>query len=315
MRKRMLSTLMLALAACILLLAGCGGKGATADGDAHGDSAAEAAYRDVIGQENISVEDALAKLEDLQFPDGEQSTFVQMLADLQRCSGQFVQVSEDTGNRYNATVSFYLASGQPRCSVSYDGYMGEIADGDVTESGAEGFRFETETTGDLYGNEQDFNIYFGESELRITWAEVCDYTLTRGDGSADSVQTAKTPYEESESFKAIQETVDSTYKDSKHAMVYDEESRTLTVYVQAPDASVTALRSSNAEIQDAWAKVVDAQTKLGSSLYPVAKVGGHVSTFDIIWVFRLDSGNQYTEDDYVLHIRNGELKYDYAADS
>ena len=298
--------LLAAVLSVLVLLSGCGGQSS---------AAAEKAYNDVISAEKITLEDALDLLKDQTFADTEQKDFVQMLEDLNRCSGGFVQTSEVNEDRYGATVEFYLVSGEVKCTVTYDNYMGEIDEGDVVKSSAKGYLFESEPKGDLFGREQEFHIWFGADALRISWADgTCDYTLSRGDGSAEGVKTAKTPFEETKAYKTIQETVENTYSDTPHSMVYDADTSTLTIYVQAPDGSSTGLRTNNEEVVSAWEGLVDKQVSLAEKMYTIAKVGGEVSTLDVIWVFRLDSGNQYTQDDYVLWVRNDELKYDYAMD-
>ena len=191
--------------------------------------------------------------------------------------------------------------------------MGELSDGDVTPAEDGEYLFEGALKGQLFEREHDFRILFGESQMRITWAENCDYTLTRDDG--DSAQTAKSSFEDSQAYLSIQEAVDKQYGELEHVMVYDESARSLTVYVEAPDTASYALKSNDAEIAEAWSGVVETQTTLCKNLYAVAKTSGDVSDFTILWVFRLDSGNQYDDSDYVLRIQNGELMYNYATDS
>lgn len=305
MKKRVqIPLLLVLLLACAALLLGCGSQ--SADGGE--------AYQKVISEEKITVEDALAQLKDLTFSDPEQAAFVQMLEDLQTCSGGFVQTSEDNGDRYGAEVAFYLVSGVVKCSVTYDNYMGEIADGDVKGSSAKGFLFEAEPTGTLFSREQDFHIWFGAEKLRISWAEgACDYTLDRGDGSVEGVKTAKEPFEESHAFQTILETVENSYADNEHQLVYDADTMAVTLYVEAAQNTEIGLRTKNEALIEAWEKAVETQRKFNETGYQILKVGG-AREFNIIWVFRLDSGNQYTQKDYALWIQNGEVKYDYAMD-
>lgn len=306
MRKKRLMAALLLLSG-LLFLSGCGSQSG---------ASAEKAYNDVVSAEKITLEDALGLLKDQTLTNAEQKNFVQMLENLNRCSGGFVQTSEDSKDRYGATVAFYLTLGSVRCTVTYDNYMGDIDDGDVVKSSEKGYLFESEPKGDLFGREQDFHIWFGADALRISWADgTCDYILSRGDGSAEGVKTEKTPFEESKAYKTIQETVENTYADTPHSMVYDADTSNLTIYVQAPNGASAGLQTNNEEVISAWEGLVDTQESLAEKLYTIAKVGGEVSTLDVIWVFRIDSGNQYTQDDYVLWVHNGEVKYDYAKES
>ena len=113
--------------------------------------------------------------------------------------------------------------------------MGEISDGIVSESQMDGYSFEAFPKGNFYGREQDFKIYFANEKLYISWADTCEYTLTRGDGSADSVQEHRGNIEESGLLDSVISVVDSNYADFEHSVFYDEDNRSLYIYIQGMD--------------------------------------------------------------------------------
>ena len=304
MKKRHVS-LLLASLFLILLLVGCG------DAGTNDTSASTESFNEVMTAERIDVQDAYDLLKDCDFDDPEADALVQQLKELIQCSGGFVQVSEDTGDRYSAEVSFYLASGNIKCSIDYSGYMGEISDGDVIETQETGYRFESSPEGDLFGRKQDFKIYFGNEQLHITWADICDYVLTRGDGSVESVQDYKTPFDETEAFKTIVDLMDTSFPNTPHEVVYDKNGSALNLYFQAPDKSRAGLVSQNNEIMDAWQGVSDSMCNLSDQILTVTKVGGNAYYVNIYWVDKLKKG-EYTQEDQLLWIQNGVEKYNAA---
>ncbi|MBP3872698.1 MAG: hypothetical protein J6E32_03185, partial [Lachnospiraceae bacterium] len=256
---------MMAAAICITTLSGCAGSekggGESADSPAVTETAdtsnAESAsneseapdrsaadgsalFEEIMSSERMPADEAYEQLKDVSTADAKQAEFIRKLKDLKDCSGKFANTTE-SGNRYSADVAFYLSAGKIYCTVTYTGYRGEIKDGEVTDSEEDGYLFESEPKGDLYGNEQDFHLYFARDKLHITWAETCDYLLDRGDGSAESVEDYKVPFDESATYKKIEEILDENYESLEHDMAYDAKNRELNVYFQAPDNLRAAL--------------------------------------------------------------------------
>ena len=301
----------------IFILGGCGGIMNRDTSELPVGTAATASddiYREAMTAEKIDVREAYDLLKDLDFDDPEKEAFVQQLKDLLQCSGGFVQVSEDTGNRYGAEVSFYLASGVVRCAVDYSGYMGEIIDGDVVETKEAGYRFETSTKGDLFGNDQDFKIYFGNDQLHITWAENCDYVLTRGDGSVESVQDYTPPFDETAAYESILEVIDNYFSDFEHKVEYDKNGLALNIYVQGMDGLRNVLAKQDKDVTDAWQGVSESMCTLSDQLLTITKVGGDAYYVNIYWVDKLRD-NGYIQDDMLLWVQNGVEKYNVAKKS
>ena len=273
-----------------------------------GDS--EVTYSSVMASDYISVEDAYEQIKDNTTTDPSQLEFIRNLKDLKDCSGKFANATE-RGNVYSANVSFYLSGGKIFSSVTYSGYMGEIGDGVVRDSEEENYLFESNPKGDLFGNEQDFHLYFGKDQLHITWGDNCDYILDRGDGSADSVEDYRVPFEESDTFKRIESLLDENFPENAHDLVYSKEKSELNVYFQAPDNLRTALNTRDSKLLDSWNRLVDFMRTFSESLLAVVQIGGKAENVNIYWVDSLHNDYAYSENEYLASIHNGTVKYNY----
>lgn len=242
---------------CMAMVMGCGRS--------EGDSETDKLYEEVCAAENMPVQEAYEKLGNCTSANAEQTAFIQKLKDLMDCSGKFAYASE-RGDVYSADVSFYLSSGDVYGSVSYSGYMGEIKDGLVSDTTEAGYLFESDPKGDLYGNEQDFHLYFGKEQLHIMWAESCDYILDRGDGSAESVEDYKVPFDQTDTYKKLEELLNQHFSEFRHDLVYDEEKRELNIYVEAPENLRSAMNTRDSSLLDSWQKLVESMTTLSDTL-------------------------------------------------
>ena len=279
-----------------------------------------ASYEAVISAEYMPVEEAYESLKDSVPADPndasepELQAFVQKLKDLMDCSGKFANKTE-SGNRYSADVSFYLSFGKIFSTVSYSGYRGEIKDGEVVDTTEDGYLFTSEPKGDLYGREQDFHLYFGKEYLHIMWADTCDYVLDRGDGSAESVEDYKVPFDQTETFEKIVELVDDNFPNTEHRVVYDARNRELNLYFQAPDGLRAALATKNSDLMESWKGIVETMQTFSETLLTVVQIGGKAYHVNIFWVDQLNSGNEYTDSDYIVWVRDGTVKFNYADES
>ena len=288
---------------CMAMVMGCGRS--------EGDSETDKLYEEVCAAENMPVQEAYEKLGNCTSANAEQTAFIQKLKDLMDCSGKFAYASE-RGDVYSADVSFYLSSGDVYGSVSYSGYMGEIKDGLVSDTTEAGYLFESDPKGDLCGNEQDFHLYFGKEQLHIMWAESCDYILDRGDGSAESVEDYKVPFDQTDTYKKLEELLDQHFSEFGHDLVYDEEKRELNIYVEAPENLRSAMNTRDSSLLDSWQKLVESMTTLSDTLLKVVEIGGRAFYVNIYWVDSLNDEHEYTESDYLVWIQNGVVKYDYS---
>lgn len=299
--KRALVTAALVL--CLPIMTGCGSSDKTVKDNN--------LISEIKASEHTSVDDAYEQLKDSASTDSEQAEFIQQLKDLKECSGKFANKTE-RGNVYSAEVTFYLSRGKIYSTVVYSGYMGEIGDGEVSDSTEKGYLFESEPKGNLYGNEQDFHPLFGKDKLRIAWGESCDYTLDRGDGTPESVENYEVPFDESDTFKKIETLLDENFADYEHELIYNKSKSELNVYFQAPDNLREALNTNNSKLNDSWQKLVDSMKSFSELLLSVTKIGGKAENVNIYWVDSWNNSQSYDESDYILWIHNGTVKYNYA---
>ena len=274
-------------------------------------------------EEHVDLDDACALFEKKDSLSTEESIFYSKLCLLRNCSGRFVQQSEDSGNRYTADVAFYLSNGDIYCSVAYTGYMGEIADGKVRDSTQGDYYFEAFPKGNLYGREQDFKISFGNEKLYISWADTCEYTLTRGDGSTENAQERQETFEETGVLDVIKDLIDQEFPNNEHNVVYEKEESAISISIQF-DGLRNVLVSNDSEKIAVWNNMVDSLCEWSKQLYDAAKIPTYIKD-GIYWPYVLDvhifvvdkiktSGN-YFENEMLLWVDNGLVKYNVISDN
>ena len=284
------------------------------------DSSRKDIFTLIIEAEHIELDDAYNQLNGIEYLSEDENALFQKLSLLKNCSGRFVQESENTGNRYTADVAFYLADGEIYCTIDYTGYMGEISDGLVSESQQDGYSFESFPKGDLYGKEQDFKILFSNENLYISWGKVCEYTLTRGDGSAENAQERHETFEETGVMSAITDTVDNALGDHPHSVIYDKDSSSIIISVQI-DGLLNAFPSNDPEFLSRWQSLVDLMVSLDEQIYNAAIIPQYyenglwlpyVYDVHLYIVDKLNTNGEYREDEMLLWVDNGIVKYNIA---
>lgn len=296
---------------------------ATSSSETGTDELAADILAQLLKEEHIDLTDACMQFEKTDSLSEEESAFYQNLCLLKNCSGRFVQKSEDSGNRYTADVAFYLSNGDIYCSVAYTGYMGEIADGKVRDGVQEDYYFEAYPKGDLYGREQDFKIYFGNEKLYISWADTCEYTLTRGDGSTENAQERQESFEETGVLDTIIELIDQGFPNNEHNVVYDKDNSALSISVQF-DGLRSGLSSNDSEKRSAWDNLVDSLCEWSEKIYGAAKIPTYEKdgvfwpyVFDvhIFVVDKIKTSGDYSENEMLLWVDNGLVKYNIISDN
>lgn len=271
-------------------------------------------FAQIVKSERIDLDEAYNLLNSIDTLGEDEASLYKTLSELKNCSGRFVELSEETGDRYTADVAFYLAYGEIYCSIDYTGYMGKISDGLVSKSQQNGYSFEAFPKGDLYGKEQDFKIYFGNEKLYIAWADICEYTLTRGNGSADSVQEHRGDLEETGILDSIISVVDSSFADFEHSVVYDKKNRALYIYIQGTDNLRDFLATTNnPDAIELWQVVTDNSVRLSKEMYDV--LHSYVDSVYVCWVDTLKASNTYSQSEVLLQTENGTIKYNVIADN
>ena len=273
-------------------------------------------YNRIVGEDHIDIDTAYEELSGLEFSDADAEAFVQKIADLKKCEGRFIQESESTGNRYTADVSFYLHDGDVYFAMPYSGYSGTITDGLVEKSSDSDYLYESATTGEVYGQEQQFSIHFSEERLHVEWADTCDYVLVRGDGSVEHEQDYRKPFDETDTYQAIVSLVDKLYASTEHQLYYDADSKELNLYMKAPDSTrkyITA-EGYKDKIRDSWQALSDSLIELGGKLYTVLHAGNGGEHVNIYMVDAIKDAHAYTSEDYLLWIDNDTVKYDILRD-
>ena len=343
MNKRNITALLL----CFLLLSGCGAAGETAGSAAPGTSeldsvsaeisaASEEAsatdpeqlaarmeekakntYNEIMASDYIETETAYLQLSTLDTSDEDILELTDTLSELNRCGGRFIYYSEDTDTNYTADVVFYLKKGQIYCNIDYTGYMGTLGDGKVAPTEKKDYLFESFPEGQFAGKTQDFQIHFGENQLHIAWADTCEYTLTRGSGSAAELDNPEKPFEQTSLYETLDSALSETFDECDHAIWYDESKDCVNIAIEAPGengALRDLLTSKKQSGLDAWNELIDPMTSLAETLGTIVSVGTGPRHTDLYMVDRLHDDNEYSKNEYLLWIQDGKVTYNYAED-
>lgn len=274
-------------------------------------------YKNILSQEYIAVESAYQQLSEsnlLADDAKEASAFADYLSEYINCEGIFVQESEDTGDRYTAEVLFYLKNGEVYCSIDYTGYMGEIADGIVEESDDNDYLYASFPKGDLFGHEQDFQIHFSPELLHVEWADVCEYVLTRGNGDVDYAQDYTAPFVETEVYQDLLDLIDDILEGWAHETVFNAENKTMYIYFSVGQELRNSIVLADEEFIYNWQEVVDGLTDLGGQIYSLLQIGDIGDEVVICCVDALNANNNYTDDEYLLRIKNDSVQYNIVND-
>ena len=245
----------------------------------------------ISAQENITIDDAIGILSQKELLEGNAEDCLIRLNKIKNCSGKFVYQSQSSANRYIADVSFYLSYGTIYCSIDYTGYMGDIKDGMVSETTKDSFWFESFPKGDYYGREHAFTIYFGNEQLLISWGSGDGHLLTRGDGSAESVQEYRENLIDSGMLDNITEVIDTYYKDLEHRVVYDEQNSVLLIYIEGLDNLRLYLSTNNQELRESWKTIADGTASLSGTIFEAVTVVNYAKHVRIYWVDDLNSAD------------------------
>ena len=132
------------------------------------------------------------------------------------------------------------------------------------------------------------------------------------DGSAESVEDYKVPFDESATYKKIEEILDENYESLEHDMAYDAKNRELNVYFQAPDNLRAALMTQDADLLGSWNNFIESMQKLDEAILQVAEVGGDADAVNVYLVDQLEFEG-YTHSEAVYAADNCGADWDQQA--
>ena len=270
-------------------------------------------------EEQIAIEDAYRELASSSSKTAEDSEMQAKLHDLLLCSGSYIQEKKyETSKTYTADLSFFLQDEDIVCDIAYTGFLGEIEDGTVISSENEEYLFEVDTTGyltfDAITHERPlaFTILIAKEKIHIEWGDVCEYTLYRGDGSAEALDDALPPFEESEAYTKVADALEGLFADYQYELDYNKKTKTLTMYMeQLRDGMRTLLLVYPDQLRDEYVKFFSQIDDIGSRVYSIIRVAEYPDvSFRYVMVEKLNDENIYPESSIIYESINGETKFD-----
>ncbi len=281
-----------------------------------------AIYERIQECEYVSLADAYEQIGAIESTNPEVQEFQMLLSNLRVCVGTFVQLpSEDSsGKIYTADVSFYFEKGTPYCSIQYTGYAGKLGDAAVQVSEGEGYLFESFPEGEFFSNIQEFSIKFAPDQLHIQWADgLCEYLLVRGTEEQLASANKEPSFIETSSYATLIQTIDKTFSGMDHYCHYEEENKTLTVYIECGPGYKNTLINHAASLQDQWQDVLNSVLSFSEDVDSALTFATRKSLadysqaqFTIIFVEKLNQ--KYDEDTYLAVITDGIITYNVIAE-
>lgn len=272
-------------------------------------------YTSIMEAEYLDAEDAYEQIQGIESDDSRVQGLIEDTTWLHQCSGRFLQESEYGDKNYTADVVFYLKNGKIYCTIDYTGYIGTLEDAEVTPSERNGFHFEAFPDGKLFSVTHDFQVCFGEEQLYITWADTCEYTLTRGDGSAAVLDNPEKPFEETQLYEILMETIEQSFQDEDYAIWYDENENCVNIAIEVIGEAGklrNLITTRNERGLELWSELVEEIEKFAGGLATIVSVGDEPRHTVLYIVDRIHSDNEYSENEYLLRVRDGKTVYNYA---
>lgn len=272
-------------------------------------------------KEHLTITDAMKIVGETEKEEALKTEITNVLENMEKCQSVYIQEKGESDSTYTASFEFYVEYGTPRCSTEYTGFIGNIGDSAVNYStDDEEYLFKLNPKGFLASSELDFEIWIGNESAHIMWGDSCDYELSKTDKSLDQIaaedEEAKVPFSESESYATIMETCETIFGDREYSASYDEDSRTLFIYLIPKSESRQWFLDNAAQLEGIWDPLLESLTDITDKLAQIVTVGIRDEIYDIseahctvTLVTELMKNSSYTNDKVLAVITDGEIKY------
>jgi len=298
--------------------------GAGNETDANGADETDTWYPDFT-EEKMYLPEAIARIEEMESQDEEVQEFVALLRQMIPCQGTYFETSSsDSGDRvYTAEVEIFLKYGVPTCIIDYEGYVGFLEEAQVKASTAEGYTLETWPIGKMAGYGQEFYIAFDEEHMHIVWAEGgIEKDLKKSSGAAEELEDNMKPFAQTELYQTLVDKIDEAMGNMEHSIAYDEDTRTLSVYiVMNKNGRQKALNNASA-IKENWDAVLDSLKPMSEELATALTMATRDGLYDfmdahciLMVVDELNDRNIYYPQDVWTMIQDGTVGYDFLKES
>ena len=284
------------------------------------ETVAETWYPD-FEEDQLYLPEAITRIEDMELTDESSARFVETLRRMVLCQGTYIQTGSND-KVYKAEVEIFLKHGVPTCIIDYEGYVGFLEEAEVIVSSSDEYAFETWPIGKMAGFGQEFFIQFDEEHMHIIWGEGrVENDLKKHLGSMEELEPAKTPFIQTETYQIMVEKIDSFMGDMAHQIVYDEQEKTLSIYVVINEHGRQKALNNASALKDKWDALLESLKPLTETLSTALTVGTRDGLYDftdahcmLMVVDELNEKNTYYPQDIWAMIMDGEIQYDFLKD-
>lgn len=236
--------------------------------------------------------------------------------ELRSCEGLYVQEHDDQSKVYTADLTFYYKDGVPFCSVDYNNFLGTLDDAPVERTDEDGYLFKSEPMGHLGSRDIPFTVLFSDTQMNISWGESCDYHFTRSTGAAEELEDKTPPFAESDVYASLQETIDRELGETPHHVSYDEDDRTVYLYIEMAGRDLMLKNASR--VKERWEAFLESLEEPGKRIATAVTLATRDGLYDftdghsvIMIVEMLNDKDQYFPQDTLGMLSDGVIEYDF----
>ena len=278
------------------------------------------AWHPEFDEDKLYLPEAIKRLEESAETDQDAELFLETLRKMRLCQGTYIhEGTYDKDSVYTAEVEIFLKQGIPTCVIDYTGYVGFLEESEVIPSSTEEYMFETWPIGKMAGAGQEFYIQFDEKHMHITWGEgTVEYDLVKTSGDANELNPEKAPFVQSELYKTLMDKIRDGMGDSPYTTTYDEETKTLTIYMVLYENGRQKALNNASLLRDRWDSVLDSLAPVTESISTALRLGTRDGLSDfseahciIMIVDQLKDNNTYYPQETWAVIQDGKVEYDF----
>ena len=276
-------------------------------------------------EEKLYLPEALKRLDEIGESVDNIDHLRELLESMIMCQGVYIQTGGKSASNkvYTAEIEIFLKYGVPTCIIDYTNYMGYLEEAEVSRSKNEEYTFETHPIGKNAGRGQEFFIEFDDENMHVIWAEgSIEQYLKKSSGDAGELEDEQIPLTETDTYKNLVKQIDESLNDLDHQVVYDEENKTLNIYVVIIKNGRQMVLENGSAMQESWKSLLEGWKTATEKVHTALTLQIRDGLFDttqahcaITVVDDLkDEGDYYPQEIWAV-IKDGAIEYNFLEES